>query len=200
MGVDELKKEFVLSANFLFNVGSPREFHESQTQQQEALAILRHRKLTKVSFERDWPGSRLAPAIDMLKNGWGFEILGHGTQQDPYWLVNRQQSPRMVMTTDRLQAAYYASEHWEAIREQRFRFDNFRCLLCTGSCREELQCHHIRYKLFAEPLDELMTVCVSHHEAMHDKSKLKFPTGMEVWVVERLTGVATYDFPEWLLP
>ena len=136
-----------------FDVGSSREFHESESQQHEALRILRVRKLTKCSFERDWPGSRLAPAIDMLKNGWGFEIYGHGTSQDPYWHFNPQQSPTKVRTTEKLKEAYYETKHWSEIRERRFEFDNYRCVLCTKACRSELNCHHVTYQLFGESLD-----------------------------------------------
>lgn len=191
-----------MSGGFLFDVGCPRAFHESETQQQEALQILRHRPLTKKSFEVDWKGNgcRLAPAIDMLRNGWGFEIDGKGKTDNPYRLLNRMQSPKKVLVTDPLKAAYYESEHWKAVSTRRFEYDDFRCRVCVGACHGALQCHHFRYRLFGEALDELLTVCTTHHEMIHDKCKLKFPTGMEVWVVERLTGVATYEFPEWLLP
>lgn len=193
------------SQNMLFDVGSSREFHESQSQQQEALKILRHRKLTKVSFEIDWPGSRLAPAIDILRNGWGFEIFGHGTKQDPYWLANPNQSPSKVYVPEKseLKNAYYDSEHWSFTRTRRYEFDNYRCVLCVGSCADEIECHHITYNLFAEKQDELMTVCKYHHSLIHDPKfgcKLKFPTGVETWVVERLLGVVAYPFEQWLLP
>jgi hypothetical protein len=190
----------VIKQGTFFEVDSARDFHESVSQQQEALRILRVRKLTKRSFERDWPGSRLAPAIDVLKNGWGFEIMGHGTQLDPYWLVNPQQSPTKVRTTQKLQDSYYETDHWKSKRQERYEFDNHRCVLCVGSCREKLQCHHITYNLFGESLDELMTVCECHHKLIHDACKLKFPTGVETWVAERLLGIVAYPFEEWLLP
>lgn len=187
--------------SYLFDIGvGAREHNESESQQQEALKILRCRKLTKVSFERDWPGSRLAPAIDILRNGWGFEIAGAGTKDDPYWLMNPNQSPAKVRTTKAIQEAYYDSEHWSVKRAERYRLDNHRCVLCVGSCVDSLECHHIRYELFNERLDELMTVCAFHHKLIHDSCLLKFPTGVDTWIAERLMGVVAYPFEEWLLP
>lgn len=186
----------------LFDTGPARAFHESETQQQEALAILRHRKLTKVSFERDWKhdGSRLAPAIHILRNGWGFEIHGNGSTRDPYWLIDPFQSPARVKRTDELQAMYYETDHWKEVRERRWMHDNYRCVQCVESCKEAIQCHHITYRLFAERLDELQTLCITHHKMLHAACKLAFPQGFEVWQAERLLEVAAYPFPEWLLP
>jgi hypothetical protein len=185
-----------------FDVGSARDFNESDSQQQEALRILRVRKLTKVSFERDWTkdGSRLAPAIDILRNGWGFEIAGDGSIKNPYWLLDPKQSPTKVRTTKAMQDAYYDSEHWELTRTKRYEFDGYRCVLCVAPCHSELECHHFRYNLFAEAIDDLVTVCAEHHKMIHNNCKLKFPTGIDLWVAERLLGVVAYPFEEWLLP
>lgn len=189
---------------YLFDIGrSARAFHECKSNQQEALQILRVRKLTKASFERDRPGARLAPAIDVLRNGWGFDIAGEGSVDDPYWMLSPTQSPAKVQTTSAIKANYYASEHWKETRERRYRFDNYRCVLCVDSCREQLQCHHITYNLFNEQLDELLTVCARHHELIHDSKvgcRLAFPIGVETWIAERLLGHITYPFEDWLLP
>jgi hypothetical protein len=191
-----------MSQQTFFQVGGAREFHESETQQQEALCILRHRPLTKISFEQDWAknGSRLAPAIDALRNGWGFEIIGNGSTRNPYQLVHPNQSPAMVMATRRIKDLYYESEHWHKIREQRWQHDNYRCVLCVASCRGAIQCHHIRYRLFSESLDELMTVCDHHHNMIHENSFLSFPKGVDLWIAERLLGIVAYEFEGWLLP
>jgi hypothetical protein len=185
-----------------FDVGTAREFHESESQQQEALSILRHRKLTKESFERDWrkDGSRLAPAINILRKGWGFDIGGNGTKKDPYWLQDPNQSPTRVRTTEQIKSLYYDSSHWLDIRERRFQNDNYRCVACVESCKDAIQCHHFKYKLFSERLNELITVCDSCHEMMHEDSRLTFPIGVDLWVAERLLGVVSYPFEEWLLP
>jgi hypothetical protein len=185
----------------LFDTG-PRGFHESDSQQQEALAILRHRKLTKLSFERDWTknGSRLAPAIDILRNGWGFEIAGTGTTKDPYWMLRPTQWPSKVRVSEGLKVAYYDTQHWQEIREQRFKVDNYRCVACVDSCRDELQCHHFAYNIFNEQLDELLTVCRKHHEMIHENCLLKFPTGISLDHAERLLGGKEYPFEKWLLP
>lgn len=186
----------------LFDIGTPRDFHESQRQCEEALQLLRVRPLTKKSFEQDWKkgGCRLAPAIDILRNGWGFEIGGDGSTKNPYYLLDRKQWPSMVRKTDAIQNAYYETNHWKDLCERRFQIDSFRCVSCVGSCRDEIQCHHITYNLFAEKLDELLTVCTYHHELIHESCRLAFPTGVEVWVAERLLGVAAYEFEGWLRP
>jgi len=190
----------MIGENLLFEKETARGFHESDTQQQEALKILRHRKLTKLSFERDWPGGRLAPAIDILRNGWGFDIAGSGTVKDPYWMLNRGQWPQKVRVSEQLKQSYYETVHWQTVRESRFQVDNFRCVLCVSSCQSELQCHHLRYNLFNEQLHELMTVCTVHHEMIHDSCLLKFPTGMDINHAERLLGGIEYPFEKWLLP
>lgn len=192
-------------SEFLFDIGemSPRDFHESQSQCEEALKVLRCRPLTKKSFEQDWHknGCRLAPAIEVLRNGWGFEIAGKGTVRDPYFLLDRKQWPTRVLATECMKEAYYNSQHWTDCRERRWEHDKYRCVLCVSGCYEEIQCHHVTYRhLFSESLDELMTVCVSHHKLIHSASRLKFPTGVPVWVAERLLGVATFKFEEWLQP
>jgi hypothetical protein len=190
-----------MSQGTFFEIESARDFHESQTQQEEALLILRHRPLTKVSFEQDTKnGSRLAPAIDALRNGWGFEIIGKGTDKSPYQLATPNQSPTKVMTTDAIKDAYYETSHWEKTRDSRYRHDNFRCVICVNSCRDSLRCHHITYNLFGESLDELMTVCERHHDMIHDNCLLSFPKGVDLWIAERLLGVVAYPFPGWLLP
>jgi hypothetical protein len=190
----------VVTQGFLFETGSARAFHESESQQQEALRILRHRKLTKVSFERDFAnGSRLAPAIDVLRNGWGFEIAGAGTTKDPYWMINPKQSPTKVRDR-KIQPLYYESEHWCETREKRFKNDNYRCVFCVASCRDSIECHHIKYSLFNEKLDELITVCEYHHQVIHENSAIGFPIGVELWIAERLLEVVAYPFEEWLLP
>lgn len=190
------------SQGFFFETGIARKFHESKSQQQEALAILRRRKLTKRSFEQDWMknGCRLAPAIDILRNGWGFSIEGTGSSKNPYWLLDPNQSPTKVRATDEIKNAYYESEHWVSMRDKRFQHDNYRCVMCVGSCRDEIQCHHALYNLYHEKLDELITVCRYHHELIHSGGYIKFPTGIDLCIAERLLGVVAYPFEEWLLP
>jgi hypothetical protein len=191
-----------MSQGTFFEIESARAFQESETKQQEALSILRHRKLTKLSFERDWSkdGCRLAPAIDILRNGWGFEIAGNGSKDDPYWLLNPDQSPAKVRTTSQLKDLYWECDHWAKIRDRRWQHDNFRCVLCVASCRDSIRCHHVVYNLFNETLDQVMTVCEFHHKMIHAACFLKFPTGIETWIAERLLGVIAYPFEEWLLP
>jgi len=135
-----------MEQDLLFDIGTAREAFECESQQQEALAILRTRSLTKKSFELD-SGKRLAPAIDMLRNGWGFVIEGTGASTDPYQLTNPKQWPQKVKTTEQLKQLYYDSEHWAAVRKQRFEFDDYRCVCCIGLSIGEIQCHHVAYNL-----------------------------------------------------
>lgn len=191
--------------NFLFDPGyvSPRDFNESRTQCESALRCLRAGPLTKLRFEQaihKYSGCRLAPAIDILKNGWGFDITGTGTRKNPYRLTDRQQWPMKVQCTDAMKDAYYETEHWVKIRQQRWEHDNYRCVICPGLCESELQCHHICYSLFDEHLGELITVCKDAHELIHDNCRLKFPTGVCVSHAEILLGVVQYAFEDWLKP
>lgn len=192
-----------MGSGLLFDIGvSARAHHESETQQQLALSILRHRELTKVSFERDCKdGSRLAPAIEMLRNAWGFEIEGSGTTKNPYWMPNRRQYPSKVKVTEQMKDAYYQREEWQRASKQRKEFDNYRCVICTGACQSELHVHHLTYDfLFNERLDCLITVCSLHHKMIHDNSLLRFPNGIKEEYAAILLGVASYEFPGWLLP
>lgn len=63
--------------NVLFDLGSysiARAFHECKDHQQAALRWLRSQSLPKVAYEQQHSGARLAPVIERLRNGWGFEI------------------------------------------------------------------------------------------------------------------------------
>jgi hypothetical protein len=107
---------------------------------------------------------------------------------------------RKVRVSEGLKVAYYDTQHWQEIREQRFKVDNYRCVACVDSCRDELQCHHFAYNIFNEQLDELLTVCRKHHEMIHENCLLKFPTGISLDHAERLLGGKEYPFEKWLLP
>lgn len=188
--------------NALFETGgfsSARAFHECTEHQVSALRWLRSQRLPKVAYEKQHKGARLAPAIEVLRNGWGFDIFGDGSIDNPYFLADKGQYPSRVRVTTQMESAYYASEHWAAMRTKRFEFDKYSCVLCTVA--EPAFCvHHVKYELFNESLDHLVSVCERHHQMIHDNSRIGFPIGCDVSIAEKLLGVASYSFPDWLLP
>jgi hypothetical protein len=188
--------------NSLFETGgfsSARAFHECKDHQVSALRWLRSQRLPKVAYERQHKGARLAPAIEVLRNGWGFDILGNGSIKQPYYLADKNQYPSRVHVTTQMEAVYYASEHWVSMRTQRFELDKYSCVLCTVT-EPAAFVHHVKYALFNESLDELISVCERHHKMIHDNSRIGFPIGCDVSIAEKLLGVPSYSFEDWLLP
>lgn len=94
----------------------------------------------------------------------------------------------LVEVTEEMQAAYYATDHWVKTRFERMSFDLFRCCHCKSS--ESLQVHHWAYELFAESLEDLMTLCRTCHERMHgyDCVKAHFPEYVTAEIAQRITG------------
>jgi hypothetical protein len=175
---------------------SARRHNESSAMMAHALKILRTAPLSNVEWSELHPGSRLAPAVEKLRNGHGFDITGDGSVEQPYRLKDSEALPTLVFVTDEIKQMYYDSEHWREIRGRRLQLDSYACVLCRRV--EDLQCHHITYNLFAERLCELITVCDECHATLHDKSRLKFPSGMLIEHARRL-GVEVV-FEDWLLP
>lgn len=174
-----------------------RAYHEQVAFQHIALDLLRSgMPLAEYQWKKSFPGSRLPPVIDKLRNAHGFQIDGAGTAETPYYMADRFQMPTRVAVTAVMQAAYYETQWWQQVREARLDFDLRACVICHDDA--ELQVHHIKYRLFAESVYELITLCKPHHEAIHDDSRLKFPSGMSVEHADRL-GVS-WEFEEWLLP
>lgn len=188
--------------NALFETGgysSARAFHECTEHQVAALRWLRTQRLPKVAYEKQHKGARLAPAIDVLRNGWGFDIFGDGSIDNPYFMPDRGQYPKRVHVTDQMKKSYYESSYWCKIRTQRFEHDKYCCVLCTVT-EPAATVHHVKYNLFNETLDELISVCERHHVMIHDNSRIKFPSGCDVSIAEFLLGIPSYSFPDWLLP
>lgn len=161
-----------------------------------ALRILRKEPLTKMRWEENYKGSRLAPTIEQLRNMYGFTITGHGTVRDPYLMPDRQQPPQTVKVTNDIKSSYYNCDHWRAIRKRRWEKDNHQCLLCNDAGL--IQVHHIRYNLFNEDITELMTVCKECHQRIHDAARLKFPNGINVKYAQWLGFEPKWA--HWLLP
>lgn len=185
---------------FLFDdmTREARAYHESETNCEEALRLLRKTNITKIGFERARPGARLAPAVHVLRKAFGFDIGGDGSKRDPYFLLNRKQWPQLAPVTEAMKSAYYDTSHWANIRDQRYEHDGYRCVLCVGSNDDDLQCHHICYEIFNEQLIDLMTVCEWHHDRIHANSNLAFPMGIDLKYADRLAGYV--EFPEWVKP
>ena len=183
---------------------APRTFHEAKGR--IALFLLRRSPdgLTKHDYERHIVkgGTRLAPAIDMLRNAHGFNISGDGSKGPkdgdprPYKLEDRRQRPTLVAVEDKHKIAYWETDHWKTLKAKRKELDYGACVSCRST--ENLQCHHIRYNLFAENITELLTVCEEHHEIMHSSARLAFPSGMLPEHVRRMGLEPEYQW--WLSP
>lgn len=95
----------------------------------------------------------------------------------------------LVEVTEEMQAAYYDTQHWLQRRLERMNFDSFKCCHCKSS--EALQVHHWVYDLFAESLEDLMTLCKTCHDRMHayDCVKAHFPEYLTAEIAQRITGV-----------
>ena len=174
-----------------------RAYHEQLAFQQIALESLRSgMPLAEYQWKKSFPASRLPPIIDKLRNAHGFKIDGNGSAESPYYMADPDQMPQLVAVTPTMQDAYYETAWWQEVRLARLEFDGYTCVLCRDV--EELQVHHVFYRLFAETVSHLMTVCRAHHEMMHEQSRLKFPSGMTTEQANRL-GVE-WEHAEWLLP
>jgi len=97
----------------------------------------------------------------------------------------------LVEVTDEMKLAYYETEHWFKTRLSRFSLDDFRCCHCRGT--DGLQVHHWVYELFAESIEDLVTLCRTCHERIHeyDSVKLHFPKYVSQDVARRLQESTT---------
>lgn len=174
-----------------------RAYNEQIPHKQLALSMLREgRRLTTWDWGRiTKPGARLPATIEVLINGHGFTILGHGPIKDPYYMPDTTQMPTRVLTTEKHRSAYLHTDHWKDVSARRKDKDG-RCLLCDGV--DNLECHHIHYDtLFQENLRDLMTVCRPCHRRIHDAAKMRFPIGMLPEHVRRC-GLPVEKFDGWL--
>ena len=87
---------------------------------------------------------------------------------------------------------YYLSQHWRVTREKRLVFDRRTCCQCHS--QEDLHVHHWKYDLFSEQLCDLMTLCNTCHNRLHDLNsiRIKFPVTAEPDVYEKLVAVHNY--------
>lgn len=174
-----------------------RIYHEQIAFQEIALQSLRDGlPLAEYQWKKLFPASRLPPVIEKLRNSHGFRIDGNGSAESPYVMPDPLQMPALVAVTPAMQEAYYETAWWQEMRLARLECDGYTCVLCRDA--EELQVHHAFYRLFAEVVSDLMTVCRAHHEMVHKQARLKFPSGMTTEQANRL-GVG-WEHAEWLLP
>jgi biotin operon repressor len=91
--------------------------------------------------------------------------------------------------TDEMKAAYYETYHWKSTRASRMEFDDYRCCHCRSE--KNLQVHHWVYELFAEPLEDLVTLCEECHTRIHEYAAVKchFPHYVSQEIAEKLQGV-----------
>jgi hypothetical protein len=171
-------------------------------QQMESLAEMKkvlRRLRTGVPLEKmeyDISGGRVAAIVHVLRDSYGFVFDGHGTKSNPYVMRDPLQVPALAGVTDEMKAAYYQLPQWIELRQLRFQCDGYTCVLCRSG--DDLQCHHVTYeRLFNELLQDLMTVCCSCHETIHQACKLKFPGGISSQYAYQIG----WKGPEaWLLP
>lgn len=80
-----------------------------------------------------------------------------------------------IKVDDDWKARYYASPHWHDCRKARLYHDGYQCCHCKS--KVSLEVHHWAYDLFAEDIEDLMTLCSTCHERMHGQKgvKLSFP-------------------------
>ena len=178
--------------------GNAKKSHESVSKQSELLQLLRTQPVTKLHYEQTvrCDGSRTAPLIEKLRNAHGFNIAGTGKTKDPYYLLNRFQSPTVAEVDKVMKNLYYNSHHWSTTRSERYSLDDYSCVLCYSD--ENIQCHHVTYEnLFCENMMDLMTVCRDCHEVIHKNCKLKFPSGIHP---EQAKTIGWKGFDSWLLP
>ena len=96
----------------------------------------------------------------------------------------------LVRVTDEMKAAYYETRHWKNTRANRLAVDDYQCCHCHG--RDTLHVHHWYYELFAERVEDLMTLCQNCHEAMHknDAIKVHFPHFVTAEIAKRIADTA----------
>ena len=173
---------------------SAQNYHESRAPL--VLEELRRgNSIEKKDWEDEYRPSRLAPTIGLLRNSFGFDIGGDGSFEKGYYLRDRFQKPKPSISEE-MKKRYYESLHWSQAKARRLEFDDWKCVLCRN--RSELQCHHICYNLFSENLSDLMTVCASCHELIHNSCFIKFPSGTDLETAMRLGWDGT--FPDWVMP
>ena len=65
---------------------------------------------------------------------------------------------------------YINSKAWKIKRLERIKLDGYRCQIC-GTTRR-LNVHHLTYiRLGCEDLDDLITLCESCHERVHEEMR-----------------------------
>lgn len=67
----------------------------------------------------------------------------------------------------RIYDAYIKSDQWKALRKQVLARDGYRCQVCKT--QRAAQVHHLTYERFRnELLEDLLSVCMTCHEAIHN--------------------------------
>lgn len=182
-----------------------RQHHEKTSQRIDVLAQLRCGPVLKQRWESQNRGSRIAPAIDKLKNSHGFSISKEEKGPTAYFLDDgATATPSLIEVNDHLKLLYWSSDHWRTIAKERRDLDGGRCVVCHGA--DELRCHHLTYaRLFCESITDLITVCDPCHGTIHGDSdpdgrgcRLKFPSGISIGDAHDLNPAL--DFPDWTRP
>ena len=75
---------------------------------------------------------------------------------------------------------YLLSDHWKAKREQRLKYDGYRCLFCGSG--DSLNVHHLHYNsLWNESVEfDLVTLCRDCHKRFHECIDMYTPEIKEI--------------------
>ena len=80
---------------------------------------------------------------------------------------NQDSKPAKESKQRRQYRIYMHSPNWTFKRRQVLARDNYRCVVCNTKIN--LQIHHLTYERFGnELLDDLVTLCETHHKQVHE--------------------------------
>lgn len=111
---------------------------------------------------------RLAPAFnEKLRRDWRTEKSSAYAERRAHWNSARDQ----VQIDRRKQySEYLKSEKWHDKRQRVLERDGYLCQACRK--RRAKQVHHITYeRIFDEPLFDLVAICKTCHDHLHDRSE-----------------------------
>jgi formate-dependent nitrite reductase cytochrome c552 subunit len=61
-----------------------------------------------------------------------------------------------------------------------FKRDNWRCVYCGAPATQVHQKRYARINIGAEPIDWLVSICKSCHDAIHQKKKLRYDFNKQI--------------------
>lgn len=154
----------------------------AETQADRVLEVLQRGPATSTELKR--VTHRFSAAIKLLRlKGYVIDAV-KGARR--IWTHHLRGKVPMVKVTDEMQAAYYVTPHWLAMRQTRRDFGDHRCCHCRSEM--ELHVHHWVYNLFDEDLTDLATLCADCHRRIHELENVRihFPRYVTPDIAARL--------------